>query len=198
MNRSRKDVMMMAVMSVLLLFAVFNFVFKPQQGRLSGIRDDRAQIEQDISDAQLTLQAPTDASNAAPEIDPAAAPLAIPTDPAIADLLRQLQTVADGTGVKMASVSPTPLSANPSGPGGSMQIAITATGPHASVQTYFEALRNMPRLMVVEQISLEVRAATAEGAPQSDRLQLSARVFTLRAPAGAVVAAPLAPATPAP
>ena len=31
MNRSRKDVAMMAVMGVLLLFAAYNFAFKPQQ-----------------------------------------------------------------------------------------------------------------------------------------------------------------------
>ena len=60
MNRSRKDVVMMAVMGVLLLFAVFNFVFKPQQSKLSGLRDDQAQVEQNIVDAELTLQAPID------------------------------------------------------------------------------------------------------------------------------------------
>ena len=35
MNRSRKDVTMMVAMAALLIFAVFNFVFKPQRSELS-------------------------------------------------------------------------------------------------------------------------------------------------------------------
>lgn len=197
MNRSRKDVAMMAVMGVLLLFAAYNFVFKPQQSELSGARDDRAQVEQKIADAQLVLQAPIDSSNAVPNADPAAAPLAIPSDSAITDLLRQLQVVADSTGVALASVSPIPLAENPSGPGGSMQISITAAGPHASVQAYLEALREMPRLLVIEQIGITEQPAAADGTPQSDQLQLSARVFTLRPPAGVPVVTDASP-TPAP
>jgi Tfp pilus assembly protein PilO len=192
MNRSRKDVVMMAVMGVLLLFVVFNFVFKPQQSKLSGLQDDRAQVEQNIVDAELTLQAPIDAANPVPDAEPGAPLTAIPPDPAIANLLRQLQAAADEAGVALASVSPTPLAPNPSGPGGSMQVAITASGPHASVQAYLEALRNMPRLLVIEQIGVTTQPALADGAPQSDQLQLSARVFTLRPPAGAEVVAPVA------
>lgn len=190
MNRSRKDVAMMAVMGVLLLFAAYNFVFKPQQSELSGARDNRAQAEQSISDAQLALQAPIDSSNAVPSADPAAAPLAIPSGSAITDLLRQLQAVADSTGVALASVSPTPLAENPSGPGGSMQISITASGPHTSVQAYLEALRTMPRLLVIEQIGITTQPALSDGTPQADQLELSARVFTLRPPPGAPVAIP--------
>ena len=190
MNRSRKDVAMMAVMGVLLLFAAYNFVFKPQQSELSGARDDRAVAEQSVSDAQLSLQAPVDSSNAVPRADPAAAQLAIPSDTAITDLLRQLQAVADSTGVALASVSPNPLAENPSGPGGSMQISITASGPHASVQAYLDALRTMPRLLVIEQIGIATQPAGADGTQQSDQLQLSARVFTLQPPAGAPVVDP--------
>ena len=190
MNRSRKDVAMMAVMGVLLLFAAYNFVFKPQQSELSGARDHRAQAEQSVSDAQLSLQAPIDSSNAVPSADPAARPLVIPSGSAITDLLRQLQAVADSTGVTLASVSPTPLAENPSGPGGSMEMSITASGPHTSVQAYLEALRTMPRLLVIEQIGITTQPALSDGTPQADQLQLSARVFTLRSPPGAPVAIP--------
>ncbi len=40
MNRSRKDVTMMVAMAALLIFAVFNFVFKPQRSELSTARGD--------------------------------------------------------------------------------------------------------------------------------------------------------------
>jgi Tfp pilus assembly protein PilO len=190
MNRSRKDVVMMGVMAVLLLFAVFNFVFKPQQSKLSSVRDDVARVEQNISDAQLMLLAPTDTSNALPPDDAGSTLLAIPSDPAMPALLRQLQATADSAGVALASVSPTPLAENPNGPGGSMQISISASGPHASVQAYLEALRGMPRLIVIEQIGITMQPAAAEGTPQVDQLQLSARVFTMRPSAGAPVATP--------
>ena len=187
MNRSRKDVAMMAVMGILLLFAAYNFVFKPQQSELSNVRDDRAQVEQNIADSQLLLQAPIVTSVALPGAEPAAALPAVPSDPAMADLLRQLQAVADSSGVALASVAPAPLSPNPNGQGGSLQISITASGPHSSVQAYLEALRDLPRLLVIEQVGVTVRPAAADGTPQSDQLQLAARVFTLRPPAGTPV-----------
>jgi Tfp pilus assembly protein PilO len=197
MNRSRKDVAMMAVMGVLLLFAAYNFVFKPQQSNLAAVRDDRASIEQSVAGAQLDLQTPIASPTTAPSNDPSTASGAIPTKPAIPELLRQLQAVADTTGVLLASVSPTPLSVNPAGPGGSMQIAISASGPHESVQAYLEALRTMPRLLVIEQISIAIQPAAGDGTPQSDQLQLAARVYTLSPPAG-TPAATVAPPTLAP
>jgi Tfp pilus assembly protein PilO len=197
MNRSRKDVAMMIVMGVLLLFAAYNFVFKPQQSNLSGARDDRASAEQSVADAQLDLQAPATTLVTVPSGDPSTASAAIPTSPNIPELLRQLQAVADTTGVVLASVSPTPLSSNPAGPGGSMQVAISASGPHASVQAYLDALRTMPRLLVIEQVSIAMQPAAADGTPPSDQLQLAARVFTLRPPAGTPVAT-VAPPTSTP
>ena len=197
MNRSRKDVAMMAVMGVLLLFAAYNFAFKPQQSELSRVRDDLAQVEQNISDTQLLLQAPTDTSGALPGAEPAAARPAVPPDPAMADLLRQLQAVAGTSGVALASVAPTPLSPNPTGQGGSLQISITASGPHASVLAYLEALHSLPRLLVIEQLGISVQPAAADGTSQLDQLQLAARVFTLRPPAGTPVVTVASP-TPTP
>ena len=197
MNRSRKDVAMMAVMGVLLLFAAYNFVVKPQQSELSAVRDDRAQVEQNISDARLKLQAPVDTSGAVAGDEPGSAFPAVPSDPAMAELLRQLQAVAESSGVALASLAPTPLSPNPNGQGGSLQISITASGPHASVQAYLEALRNLPRLLVIEQVGVTVQPAALDGTPESDQLQLAARVFTLRPPAGTRVATVASP-TPAP
>ncbi len=59
MNRSRKDITLMFAMGALLLFAVFNFVFKPQRSELAAARSDLQQVEQRITDAELTLRAPT-------------------------------------------------------------------------------------------------------------------------------------------
>jgi hypothetical protein len=179
MNRSRKDVTLMAVMGALLLFAVFNFVFKPQRSELSAAHGDLQQMEKNVSDADLQLRAPVTTSVP----DPAeAAPSAIPADPAESTLLRQLHSIAETTGVALTSISPTPLAVNPSGPGGSLLISITASGPHDSVQAYLQQLRDMDRLVVIEQVGLTSQAATDLIGP-TDQLQLSVRVFTLQPPA---------------
>ena len=193
MNRSRKDVAMMVAIGALLVFAMYNFVFRPQTSELSTARGELRSVEQSVSDAQLALQTPVDAS--VPIADPGAAPPAVPDDPAMAQLLRQLQAVADQTGVTLAAVDPTRLSENPSGPGGSLAVSITASGPHASVRAYLAALRDLERLLVIEQIADNIQLATAEQPQQSDQIQLSVRVFTLQQPPSAAVPVE-APATP--
>ena len=186
MNRSRKDVMMMVAVLALLLFAVFNFVFKPQRSELSSARSNLRTVEQNISDAELTLQAPVSTTTTLPSDASAAAP-AIPEGLALTQLLRQLQAVADRTGVTATAISPSPLSANPSGPGGSMQLAITASGTHDALRGYVQGLRDLQRLLVIEQISMSSPAAVVDQPQQPDQLQLSARVFTLEPPPSAAI-----------
>jgi hypothetical protein len=67
-----------------------------------------------------------------------------------------------------------------------MLISITASGSHDGVQAYLKGLRDLDRLLVIEQISISTPPAAAEQAQQPDQLQLSVRVFTLRAPVSAV------------
>ncbi len=186
MNRSRKDVAMIVAMAVLLAFAVFNFVFNPQRSELSTARSDLQTVEQNISAAELQLQAPVSTTTTSPTDAPAAAP-AVPEDPALTQLLRQLQGVAESTGVTYSAISPTPLSANPSGPGGSMVVSIAASGSHDGVQAYVKGLRDLNRLLVIEQISITTPPAVADQPQQPDQLQLSVRAFTLRSPVSAEV-----------
>jgi Tfp pilus assembly protein PilO len=185
MNRSRKDITMMVVMTALFVFAIFNFVFKPQRSELSTARSDLQTVEQKISDAALKLQVPLPTTTTSPADGPAAAP-AIPEDPALTQLLRQLQAVAESSGVTYSVITPTPLAANPNGPGGSMAITIAATGSHDGIQAYVKALRDLDRLLVIEQISITTPPAVADQPQGLDQLQLSVRAFTLRGPVSAV------------
>ena len=184
MNRSRKDIVMMFAMGALLVFAVFNFVFKPQRSDLSGARSELQRVEQDISDAQLTLKAPV-----TPTADTGkASSTAIPENPEISDLLRQLQVIAEASGVTVGSIGPNPLTINPNGPGGSLTFAINASGPHEAVLAFVQQLRDMDRLTVVEQVGI-VRQPATDTSPQLDQLQLTVRVFTQLPPAIAPLAA---------
>jgi Tfp pilus assembly protein PilO len=172
MNRSPKDKAMLSAMGVLVLFAAYNFLIRPQGAELSSVRDERANVEQRVSAAEVDLQAQPDSDQGQPSADVAALELAIPTDPAIATLLRELQAIASETGMSHASISPSPVGPNPAGPGGSLQIAIIASGSHDATLAYVQRLRDLERLVVVEQLAIDVQQDATE------QLQISARVFT--------------------
>jgi Tfp pilus assembly protein PilO len=172
MSRSPKDKAMLIAMGVLVLFAAFNFLIRPQGAELASVRDELTNIEQKVSDASLTLQAPPDAEQGQSASEMAALDLAIPAQPAIAALLRQLQAIATETGMSHASISPSAVGANPAGPGGSLQVAIIAFGSHDASLEYVQRLRDLQRLVVIEQIAIDVQPDTTE------QLQISARVFT--------------------
>ena len=183
---------MMSLMGALVLFAAYYFVLKPQSSELSAARGDRQTVEQAISDAALTLQRPLDTVAGQPAGGSDALGVEIPVDPAVPTLLRQLQAVAVETGVLQGSISPSTLGDNPSGPGGSLQITIAATGSHDAALAYIQRLRDLDRLFVIEQIGISV------GADGAEQLQISARVFTLHGPVVAVpiTAAPLTTSAP--
>jgi Tfp pilus assembly protein PilO len=171
MIRTRKDVIMMIAMGVLLLFAAYNFLIRPQGAELSSVRDERVAVEQGIIDANGELLAPK-TPNGQSALDVSALDKAVPTQPALATLLRQLQQIADETGMLHGSISPSPLGPNPAGAGGSVQISIAASGSADAALGYIERLRDLERLVVIEQIAIDVQP---DG---SEQLQISARVFT--------------------
>ena len=172
MIRSPKDKAMMIAMGVLVLFAAYNFLIRPQGAELSSVRDERANVEQKVSDAQVALLAQPDPEQVQSETDVAALDAAIPAQPAIATLLRQLQAIAAESGMSHASISPSTVGANPAGPGGSLQLAIIAFGSHDATLNYVQRLRDLERLVVIEQLAIDVQPDTTE------QLQISARVFT--------------------
>lgn len=175
MNRSRKDITLMFVIGALLLFAVYNFLIKPQRADLASVRDDVRRVEQDISDANLALRGPVERTPTPPD---ASSP-AVPDDPALAGLLRQLQATADLAGVALAAVDPSALIVNPSGLGGSVQVTISASGAQDSLLQYLEQLRDLERVMVIVQVGID----TPPELPA--QLKMTARVFTRQTPLGA-------------
>ena len=134
---------------------------------------------------------------------------AVPNAPELATLLRQLQAIATETNMVMGSLTPSPLTANPAGPGGSVQISIGASGSREAADTYLGRLRDLERLLVIEQLSVQERVSARRlgyrrrrcrrrrwnGRRRAElpevQVQLTLRVFTLAGPA--VPADPAAP-----
>ena len=122
---------------------------------------------------------------------------AVPSTPELATLLRQLQAIATETNMVVGSITPSPLTANPAGPGGSVQISIGASGSREATDTYLGRLRDLERLLVIEQLSVQERGAVAEETAAAVdatgsagtvveipevQVQLTMRVFTLTGP----------------
>ena len=120
----------------------------------------------------------------------------MPSAPELATLLRQLQAIATETNMVMGSMTPSPLTANPAGPGGSVQISVGAAGSREAADTYLGRLRDLERLLVIEQLSVQERAGAVAPDTAVDaagtasavveipevQVQLTMRVFTLAGP----------------
>jgi Tfp pilus assembly protein PilO len=179
MTRLSKDSKMLIAIVALVLFAGYYFLIRPQAAAVAQARVDRAAVEQSVTDLQVLLERAggesDGAETSAADVDALAA--AIPPDDELADLLRQLDAIAGTSGMVHSSISPSPAGPNPLGPGGSIQIAITATGSHDGARAYLTQLVSMRRLVLIEQIGLHVQPGGAEA-----QLQLAIRVFTTAAP----------------
>jgi Tfp pilus assembly protein PilO len=179
-----KDTKMAMLIAVLMVFAGYYFLIRPQASELAQAQSDRAGVEQNVSTAQNLLvvadgSAAGGGSDAPSVIAHDALDDAIPPGDELTNLLRQFETLAGTTGMVHSSIAPSPLGPNPFGPGGSIQVAITGTGTHGAARAYLAELQSMPRLVLIEQIGLHVVA------DQSAQLQLSVRVFTQATPSAA-------------
>lgn len=174
-----KDAKMLIAIVALLLFAGYYFLIRPQAADVAQARVDRAGVEQSVSDLQVLLQGAGAESDVADTsgVDVAELAAAIPPDDRLADLLRQLEAIAGASGMVHSSISPSPAGSNPLGPGGSIQVTITATGSYDAARAYLAELTSMPRLVLIEQIGLHQQPGGAEA-----QLQLAIRVFTAAAP----------------
>lgn len=180
MIRSRKDVAMIGVIGGLMAFAVYNFAFKPQSKELSATRSDLHSVQKEIAVVQAELQAPVETT---PEANgEALAAQAIPEDPSVTALLRQLQTLSEPLRVTVETITPAELEKNPNGPGGSLVLQITASGSHDSNAAFVRGLKDLERLLVVEMISVITPPPVAGQPTPPEQLQLTVRAFTLRGP----------------
>lgn len=174
MNGKRKDIMMSIAMGLLVVFALYQFLMKPQRAQLASVRNERDNLQQTLTQVQGELVTPA----ATVPVDAGSAQaVQVPAQPGLADLLRMLQTIGQDTGMVQQSVSPSSLGANPSGPGGSLQITIGASGPHAAVAVYLQRIRDLERLAVIEQIGVD-----SPGGDSIGHVQLVLRVFSQQAP----------------
>ena len=142
---------LLVAIGLLVVVAGYLMVVRPQGSRLGEVRDERASTEQQVTVArQQAANTPTTVASS----EPTAADLAVPADPALPSVLRQLQAVAGESGLRHTTVTPSPPAQITGLPGGSVQLTIEASGPRAGAYVYLNRLATLPRLIVVEQMAI--------------------------------------------
>jgi len=183
-----KDARMAVVLGGLAAVAGYVMIWRPQSGSLGEAQEKRRDAEEELvriqDSATTTTVVVTDGSGDIVLV-------AVPSHPQLSTLLRQLEAIARETGTTVTSMTPAPLGTNPAGPGGSVQISIGASGSRVSTDAYLGRLRDLERLLVIEQVGLQERSATApapaEDAPEIPEvtLQLTIRAYTADPPVSA-------------
>ena len=178
-----------ALAAVLVIAVWWMFVFSP-------VRSDTSTVNTEIDSAQADTQS-LEAENKQLEDLEARAPelkadvdrlsAAVPTTPELASFIDAANALGVETGVTWVSVSPTPPATT--GSTDTVQISMELEGGYFEVLDYLNRLENMPRLVVVDQVSLSASEDTADtgGAP-SLTASLTGRIFSQAnssAPAGA-------------
>lgn len=184
MSDTRQSVLMVGLVTVLVAGLAYVTVWRPQAANLASASDDLAAAE-----AQLAaVPPPSSSATGAPggEVETGVVlEAAVPADPQLSDLLRQLDTVATNSGVVATAVAPSRLTLDPNG-ALTGSISISVSGPRPAAVAYLAGLAGLPRLVIVEQVSLQ--DAASEASLDQVQLTLTAKVFAT-APAVAPTAA---------
>ena len=169
-----------ALAAVLVLAVWWMFVFSP-------VRSDTSKVNAEIDSAKADTQS-LEAENKQLEDLQARAPelqadldrlsAAVPTSPELASFIDAANALGVETGVTWVSVSPTPPAAG--GSADTVQLSMELEGGYFQVLDYLNRLESMPRLVVVDQVSLSASEDTATntgGAPKLNA-SLTGRIFS--------------------
>jgi len=166
-----------ALLAVLVVVALYVFLWRPQAGQLGDAQDRRAAAETKLDRARSDLAATRgdDDQDAAGTND--AWRRAVPSTPELSALLRDLDALATQTGLRVDAISPSPPVPNVDAGGSSIAIVLTGQGSGDAAYGYLAGLRSLERLVVVEQVDL-LDASTPDEADAAATVQVQ---FGLRA-----------------
>jgi type IV pilus assembly protein PilO len=172
---NRRALVLGLVASVVLLALWFVLLWGPLGGRLSKLEDREAAAETQNQELQLRLDRLRAAQDDAPALTADVDQLrrAIPDDPGLAQFLLDANDAASAAGVDFQSVSPSPPEASQVGGPPVIRLAINVSGTYFSIIDYLDRLEKLPRLVVVDNVTMTPSQDTDQVA-----LALTARMFT--------------------
>jgi type IV pilus assembly protein PilO len=179
---NRRAVLITAGAVLALLVLWFMLLWGPQGGRL---KDAEARVDAatTANDAlRIRLQRLEAAQERATELTADLADLrrAVPDDPALAQFILDANKAASDSGVDFLSISPAvPEQVDASLPA-TITLSINVTGSYFSVLDYLERLAELPRIVVIDDITMTPNDSDGGGGLG---VSLTGRMFATSAPA---------------
>ncbi len=139
------------LLGVLVLGLAYLVAWRPRAAQVDDIHRERDTMQEELVGLRAALAVQQ------PNADPTTQALAeaLPAQPQLPELLRQLQAIATETGVDQKTVSPAAPAANTGATGSSVQLVISTTGARPAVYSYLHRLGALPRMLVVDKVALE-------------------------------------------
>jgi type IV pilus assembly protein PilO len=178
---NRRAVLIAFGAAALLLVLWFLLLWGPQGGRLRAAEDRQTAAEAQNSALELRLSRLQASQERAPELmaDLEELRRAVPDDPELAQFILDANEAASDSGVDFLSISPgVPEQSDPLLPP-VIRLAINVTGGYFEVLDYLDRLTNLPRVVVIDDLSLTPTGGDAGG---ELNVALTARMFATSAP----------------
>ncbi len=168
--------------AVVLVVAWFLLLWSPQAQKVSDAEDRRATAEQGNQELELRLARLQSLEERRPGLEAEADALdsAVPGDPLLGELLLELDEAATSSGVSVTSITPSEPTVDAStetaaGPTG-IPVAIEVKGGYFELLDYVNRLEDLPRVVVLDGLTLNAAETEASGTELS--ASLTTRVFT--------------------
>lgn len=191
---NRRALLIGAGAALALLVLWYFLLWSPAGGRLTAARDRTAAAEAQEQALTLEIRRLQDAHRKEPVKRATLESLrvAIPDAPQPGQLILEINDAANRSGISFLSIAPTPPAAPLAGGPPQMALALSVAGGYFQVLDFINRLDDMPRLIVIDSLSLAPNPTTGRISAQIAGRAFVAAVTT----AGASVAPPPPPAAP--
>lgn len=178
---NRRTIVVAVGAGAALLLMWFFLLWGPQGGDLKDAQERRDAAEATNSQLELRVARLQDARDRAPELEADLDTLtrAVPDDPQLAQFILDANDIAIEAGVNFVSISPG-VPALSAGLPPVISLSINVTGGYFEVIDYLDRLEDLPRIVVVDNLSL--RPSAEESGTTSLTVAITARMFATSAP----------------
>jgi Tfp pilus assembly protein PilO len=197
----RPNPLLLAVLGVAVLLGAYMLLWKPRADDIASARSDRDELASELALARASTPRTTPTTNAVADT---ALATAIPATPDLANLLRQFKAIGAGAGVAVTAITPSPAVGLGSVAGGAVSVALTGSGSRDAVNAYVTQLSAMPRLFVIDKLTIGGSESTGSGPDATTatttgtiELTINGRVFTTQAAASGTATATATTTAPA-
>jgi len=154
-----KNLLVIAIAALLVLALWYRVLYAPMAHSASKDRQSAKDNEASAQTLRSQLSSGSIKKNGTNgDASASALTAAIPSDPALADFLRKVDTIRASSGVTLQTIAPSPPTF--AGSVESVNLAITVQGTYDQVTQYERELMALPRLVVTDQVSISTGGST--------------------------------------